>query len=427
MPALAPAAFALAVVVFVSQSGRIGRLDLTAPIVFTALGVVFADVFFTGHVETVWVRTLAELTLALVLFHDAAQVRPRQLRRDARLFARLLALGLPMTMIFGFGAALPLFHSAGIWLALLLAAALTPTDAGLGAATVLNPVVPARVRRLLNVESGLNDGLSTPVVLFAIAAAGASAGSERGALTTALRELVVGLVVGILLGMACGLLLSRAHSAGWLVEELLPIGTLSIPMLTYYGAVGLGGNGFISAFVSGTAFAAAVERRSASESARRAAESSFGLAESLSLVLGYATWTLFGMVGVARLFSIFTWQGLVFACLSLTVLRIGPVALALLGTGFKPRTVLFIGWFGPRGLASVVFALLAAESLGHTPELGAILGAIVTTVLLSVALHGLTAVPWAASYGAWVAREQPTKELAGAADQHGATSPVPGV
>jgi len=415
MPSTGPVVFAVAVVVFVSQSRRFEHANLTAPIFFSAVGAVLSKTLFTGIVDTHLVRGLVELTLALVLFHDAAQVRPRELRPDAGLCSRLLLVGLPLTIAAGYLLGRLMFGVSGAWLALLLAAALAPTDAGLGAATVLNPVVPARVRRVLNVESGLNDGLSTPIVLFAIAGAATSAPSGVDILVAPLRELGLGLVVGVLLGMVCAYLLSTALDRGWLLEELLPIATLVVPLATYYGAVAVHGNGFVAAFVSGTAFAATGDRGSLPPLERKESTQALHLTDSVSLILGYAVWTLFGLVGVAHLGSVLTWAGLGFAVLSLTLLRMAPVALVLLGSGLRVQTKLFIGWFGPRGLASVVFALLATEELDGQPGLSPVLGAIVATVLLSVLLHGATAGPWAARYGAWAERERPTEELDGAA------------
>ena len=194
--------FALLVILFVSQSARLGRVYLTGPIVFVVGGVVLGRTLVSGEVDSATIRTIAEVTLALMLFHDAAQLQPRQLRGSFVFTGRLLLVGLPLTIGAGYFLARGLFPEIGVWLALLLAAALAPTDAGLGAATVLNPVVPVRVRRILNVESGLNDGLATPVVLFAIAAT--AGGQPEDAALHALREMGVGALVGVLAGVLCG-------------------------------------------------------------------------------------------------------------------------------------------------------------------------------------------------------------------------------
>jgi NhaP-type Na+/H+ or K+/H+ antiporter len=399
--------FALLVIVFVSLSARIGRAHLTGPIIFILAGAVLGRTTLSGDADSTVIRTVAEVTLALMLFHDASQLQPRELRGDSGFTLRLLLVGLPLTIGAGYLLAHGLFPDVGVWLALLLAAALAPTDAGLGAATVLNPVVPVRVRRILNVESGLNDGLATPVVLFAVAVA-AGAGPEH-ALPEAVREIAVGVLVGALAGFLSGRLLERARNAGWAQDSLIPIAVLAVPLLSYFGGVEVGGNGYIAAFVAGTAFASA-------QTNVELTHVSLDLTDQVSALLGYAVWTLFGMTAAAHLEVLVRWQTLLFAVLSLTVLRMVPVALCLLGSGLRAPTVLFIGWFGPRGLASVIFALIAYESLEGDPEVSTVIGVIATTVTLSVIVHGVSAAPWAHRYGAWVQRTQPTVETQVAAE-----------
>ena len=365
MPIVGTAVFALVVIGFVAVSRRVGRLHLTAPIVFMAIGYLASRVV-DSTVDAALIRHIAEVTLAVVLFHDAAQVRPAQLRGDVWLCVRLLLIGLPLTMLLGLGAAHLLLPSLAFAYLLLLAATLAPTDAGLGAATVLNPVVPVRVRRVLNVESGLNDGLATPVVLFAIALISVPTGEDGSAVLAALEELLIGAAVGIGFGALAGALLDRAIAREWAEASLVPVATLVVPLLTYYGAVALSGNGFVAAFVSGTAFAWALERTPGPVSKQVEVEGSLLLAEWVSVLLGYLVWALFGFVALGALTEVLTWQAVVFSLLSLTVLRMLPVAIALIGTGFRRPSVLFIGWFGPRGLASGVFSVLAVESLPMT-------------------------------------------------------------
>ncbi len=411
MPGLVTAVFGLAVIGYVAAASRLDRWNVTAPIVFTAAGTVIGVWFWPGTDPTI-VHGIAEITLAMILFHDAAQVRPRQIRSEAGACARLLLIGLPLTIVFGVVTAGWLMPGIGIWLALLVAAALAPTDAGLGAPTVLNPIVPVRVRRVLNVESGLNDGLSTPVVLFAIAAASGSLDGSGHTVVEALLELAGGVLVGVLLGAGSGRLLARAQRAGT-PTELLTIATLAVPVAAYYGSIPAHSNGFVAAFVAGTAFAAGFTRPTDREPVvpADAAERPLLLTAWLSTALSYAVWGLFGVIGVARLFVLVNWSAVVYAVLSLTVLRMLPVALALIGTGFRLPTVAFIGWFGPRGLASVIFALIAVEELDVTDETRAVIGTITVTVLLSVIAHGVTAGPGATRYGRWVQRTRPIEEL----------------
>ena len=399
--------FALMVILFVSQSARLGRVHLTGPIVFVVGGTVLAWTLVRGEADSATIRAIAEVTLALMLFHDAAQLQPRQLRGSFVFTGRLLLIGLPLTIGAGYLVARGLFPDIGVWLALLLAAALAPTDAGLGAATVLNPVVPVRVRRILNVESGLNDGLATPVVLFAIAAT--AGGKPEDAVLHAVRELGLGALVGVLAGVLCGWLLEQARKSCWAQHDLLPIGALAIPLLCYFGAVTLGGNGYIAAFIAGTAFASA-------QTSVQQVNDNLEMTDLVSAFLGYAVWVLFGITAAAHLGSFLHWQTLLFAALSLTVLRMVPVALSLLGSGLRPQTVAFVGWFGPRGLASVVFALITFESLGATPQVTTVLGVITATVILSVIVHGITASPWARRYGDWTHQTKPKIETQHAAE-----------
>ena len=396
--------FAFLVILFVSLSARVSRAYLSGPIVFLVAGGVVGLTLVDPRGEGAAIRTLAEVTLVLVLFHDAAELQPRQLRSDSAFTGRLLLVGLPLTIGAGFLLARALFPEIGGWLALLLAAAVAPTDAGLGAATVLNPVVPARVRRILNVESGLNDGLATPVVLFAVAAAAGSTDDSAGrGFLGAVLELLLGGVVGVVVGYAAGRLVERARTRGWAEKALLPVAVLAVPILCYYGAHGLGGNGFIAAFVAGTAYAA-------SQTGVADVHDTVGYTGLTSAFLGFAVWMVFGVVGAAYLASLVSWQNIAFAVLSLTVLRMVPVALSLLGSGLRPRTVAFVGWFGPRGLASIIFALIAFETLQADPAVATVLGVIATTVVLSVLAHGLTASPWAQHYGAWASRTGPAVE-----------------
>jgi sodium/hydrogen antiporter len=399
--------FALLVLGFTSVSAALGRRLVTAPLAFVTIGAVLG--FAVGPMDesaTEFVKLVAEITLVLILFHDAAQVRPREIGSDGRFYARLLLLGFPLTILLGFLIARMLFPDLPVMMVLLLAAALAPTDAGLGAPTVLNPVVPTRIRRALNVESGLNDGLATPVVLFAIAAlAGEEGLGPRATIASALVEVALGVVAGVAVGAAGGALLgwSRQHRMSTAASRTL--GVLMIPLLAYGAALVVSGNGFVAAFISGTAFAGSAAWIHEEESALLGAEEFAGL-------LGYAVWLVLGLVAVPLVWREAGWRELVFALLALTLVRMLPVALSLLGTHLRPQTVAFIGWFGPRGLASVVFSLIALESLDVDDDLRVVLATICLTVLLSVIAHGFSAQPLASRYGAWVSRVTPPAELA---------------
>jgi len=258
----------------------------------------------------------------------------------------------------------------------------------------------------LNVESGLNDGLATPVVLLGLAMASGEAG-ETGALAVVL-EIIVGVAVGVLVGLGGGRLLNLAGARGWTTHRMQGIGMLALPVIAYTGAVLVEGNGFIAAFVAGIAFgrvAAPVAREKQTEV----------VVESVTDLLGFAVWFLFGAIVGPVIADIPGWQGVLFALLALTVLRMGPVALALVGTRLRLPTVAFIGWFGPRGLASLIFALLSVEELGTDEgslfqDHREVLAVIGLTVVLSVVAHGLTGGPLANRYGRWFERVQPPVE-----------------
>ena len=291
---------------------------------------------------------------------------------------------------------------------------------GPGAATVLNPVVPVRIRRALNVESGLNDGLVTPVVLFAIAAAAGEEGLSAGSVSF---EALIRSRVGCGVGRGGrrsegGLLLGWSRRRGLSTPDTRSLGVLVLPILAYCLVALVGGNGFVAAFVAGTAFTASASWVDDEVSA-------LDRTQGLSELLGFAVWLLFGVAALPVIRDHLGWPGLVFAVLSLTVIRMGPVAVSLIGSGMRVQSVAFIGWFGPRGLASVVFALLAVEDLELNDSLRTAIATLAMTVLLSVILHGLTADVFARRYGDWVERVRPVHETAPATEPRVRRSLVP--
>ena len=373
-------------------SARLERADVTAPIIFIGAGLLLthgplAVLGITPGPETV--RGLAEATLVLVLFADASRVDLRKLRADWTLYARLLAVGLPLTIGLGTLLAFVLLPRTDIWLALLVGAALAPTDAALGAGMILNPLVPERIRRLINVESGLNDGIATPFVAVALAGAATAEHAMGPTPLTALAELAIGVLVGVAVGGAGGWLLQFAFRRGWAAAEAAAPGVLALAACAYASSLALHGNGFIAAFIGGLAFGNTAGQRG---------ESLMTFVEDAGGLVSLLVWLAFGAVAVAPAFTGLTWQTVLYAGLSLTVIRMAPVALALAGSGFSRAATAFIGWFGPRGLASVVFGLLALEDLGHAAAQPAVT-AIGVTVVLSVIIHGATADPLARRYG----------------------------
>jgi NhaP-type Na+/H+ or K+/H+ antiporter len=255
---------------------------------------------------------------------------------------------------------------------------------------IVNPRVPARIRRLINVESGLNDGIATPFV--AVALAGAATAEHATSVTplSEVAELAIGLVVGVAVGGVGGWLLRRARSRGWAATEFAGPAVLGLAACAYASSLALHGNGFIAAFVGGLAFGG---------TAGQPGESLVPFVEDVGGLVSLLVWLTFGAFAVVPAFTNLTWQTALYAGLSLTVIRMAPVALALAGSGLGRRAAVFVGWFGPRGLASVVFGLLALEELGMKASRPAV-AAIVVTVVLSVVAHGATAEPLASRYGA---------------------------
>jgi sodium/hydrogen antiporter len=372
-------------------SARLERFDVTAPITFVVAGLLLTHgplVSLGIQPSHELIKSLAEFTLVLVLFSDASRVGLHELREDAGLYLRLLGIALPLTIGLGTLLALALLGRSSIWLALLVGAALAPTDAALGAGMMTNPLMPAGVRRLINVESGLNDGIATPFVSVAIA--GAAVGGEVAAhgAAVAVADLALGLLVGVAVGGAGGLAVNTARRRGWAAEGFAGSAVLGLAVCAYASALALHGNGFVAAFVGGLAFGTTGGRRG---------EPLMPFVEETGALVSLLVWLAFGAVEVVPAVEGLTWQIVLYAVLSLTVIRMVPVAVALVGARLDRATVVLVGWFGPRGLASVVFALLALEELGRGVA-GRAVSVITITVVLSVVVHGATADPLAARY-----------------------------
>ncbi|WP_051684082.1 cation:proton antiporter [Blastococcus sp. URHD0036] len=381
---------AAAVFLWSAVSARLGRADVTGPIAFVLVGVLLAvSGAVSGDTEPEALRPLVETALVWVLFSDAARVPLHDLRADAGRCARLLGIGLPLTVLAGWALATWLLPGLGGWLALLVAASLAPTDAALGVSVVTDPAVPVRIRRLITVESGLNDGIVTPVVVVALAGAASAEGlADAPGLGEALLELAIGAVVGAAVGAAGGWVLRESQRRGWTDEGVAGIAVLGLAAAAYAAALVASGNGFVAAFCAGLAFGRTAGRRGPAE---------VGFTEQAGELVGLLVWLAFGAVAVPVLVDHADWATLLYAVASLTVVRMVPVALACLGTTMDLRSVLFVGWFGPRGLASLVFALLALEDLG--PDADDAVAVVAATVLLSVVVHGVSASPLAARYG----------------------------
>ncbi|EKF74474.1 sodium/hydrogen exchanger [Alcanivorax hongdengensis A-11-3] len=383
---LLPGIFIVLVFAYGLLSRRLEGSLLTAPMLFTLAGMLVAALLTPtlamesgGHLFL----TVSELTLVLLLFSDACHTNLREFRRDGMLSARLLSVGMLLTILLGAVLAWLLFPSLGLWYAAIVATILAPTDAGLGQVIVSSDRVPEKVRETLNVEAGLNDGLSVPLLLFFIVMTGVHGVSSQGVLLQyVIEQLGYGALVGLVIGGGGGLLLDASRRRGWLSEDGEQMAVLSLPVMALLLAEAVAASMFIAAFVAGLALQWRYRPRSR--------EGRFhGL---LGEWLSYSVFFLFGLLVVGAMASL-RWEYLLYGLLSLTLIRIVPVMMALLGSGLSARQRLFMGWFGPRGLASIVLGLVFLEQHGSGERVSLIGQLVVATVLLSIFLHGLTASP----------------------------------
>ena len=381
------AILAAVVLVYSVVAGRVGRSWLSAPILFTAAGFVVGPLGFDVlrlDITAADLRALAEAALAMVLFTDAAQADLAVVRRTVGLPERLLLMGLPLTIVLGFGVALFIFPSLDVLAAALLAALLAPTDAALGAPVVTNERVPTETREALNIESGLNDGICVPVVVILLDLAIGTEVEHRSlghVFTVIVEEIGIGLLAGIILAAIAVQMLRLAAVRDWLSEHWLHVPVVALAALCFASAQALGGSGFIACFVGGLLFGYLHDRPKDLVSG----------AASTGEVLAMMTWVVFGGPVLARLLDGMTWSMLIYAVLSLTVIRMLPVLLSLAGTGMSTARKLFIAWFGPRGLASVVFAVIVFDA--GVPGRETLAATAACTVLLSIIAHGATANP----------------------------------
>lgn len=367
----------------------------TAPMIFVTAGIIislFIPDQIRDRVEAPWVKLVAELTLILVLFVDASTLDLKALAQQRQLPVRLLLIGLPTTMVLGFLLAVPLFSGENLWMLALMALILSPTDAALGMAVVTSEKVPLRVRQTINVESGLNDGIALPPILVCMAVLAGTYAADANAghwAVFVLKQFLFGPLVGGIVGWAGGYLIELASRRGWMAETYQRLASLPIAVLAFSGAEMIQGNGFIAAYFSGMLLGTKTHIFR---------ERIHGFGETLGQVLVLGIFLLFGLILVPLAYPWWDWTSVVYALLSLTVIRMLPVFLCLLGTGLDFKTVNFIGWFGPRGIASILYLLMAVitiKAAGHER----VFSVIILTVLLSIFLHGISAVPLSKIFG----------------------------
>ena len=401
------ALIAAALLLVAGVSRRLTDTPFTPAMAFVLIGVLVGPLIIdevTVAPTSAAVRTLAEATLAVVLFADASRIKMHALRREYAVPLRLLAIGLPLTIAVGAVLAAGMFAHLNAAEALVLAVLLAPTDAALGQAVVTEPSLPSRIRQGLNVESGLNDGICVPLLLIALAAADVEdkTATSQHAIKIVVEEIGYGILGGVAAGLAVAAVVAVGSrrdliSGSWL--QVIPIAGAG---LAYGLAVALGGSGFIAAFLAGAIFGAVLPHQS--EEASR-------LNEEVGGLLGGVTFLIFGAVLLGPALKHVSWQIALYAVLSLTLVRMLPVAISMIGSGARWETVGFLGWFGPRGLASIVFAVLSVQEANLKGAQTILLTAYLT-VGLSVIAHGITAAPLARRYARWYATHPPDRRPA---------------
>jgi NhaP-type Na+/H+ or K+/H+ antiporter len=395
------AILALFVFIYSMVAGRVERSPISGPMVFVTAGFLmgpFGFGWFDGDVTSEDLRTLADLTLALILFIDAANADMSILKRQFRIPSRMLLLGLPGAIVLGVGFAALIFDRLSLFEAAILGTMLAATDAALGKAVITNKVVPARIREGLNVESGLNDGICVPILLFfiALAVSGSEGGSSESALLLVAEELGIGMAVGLTLALVGTSALSWCWKHGWVSDIWKQVTVVGLAIACFATAQSLHGSGYIAAFTGGLLFGFL-----AKDATHRLVLAGEGTGETLAL----ATWMMFGAMVIPQALPLFSWQVVVYAVLSLTAVRMVPIFLSLVGTGESVSSRLFLGWFGPRGLASIVFAIIVINA--GVPEGRFLALVVVCTVFLSLIFHGISAHPLAK----WIGRKESQTSL----------------
>jgi sodium/hydrogen antiporter len=386
------AIFVVVVFLYSLVSRRLEHTVITAPIVFTSAGMLLILTISGLHevnIKRDTFRELAEIGLVMLLFADAARINLETLQSKERLPLRLLSIGMLLTILLGAIAAHLIFPQLSIWEAGILAAILAPTDAGLGQVIVHSPQVPLRIRQALDVEAGLNDGLSVPFLMFFIAVSQiGTEGAHQALLNYIGEQLGMGALVGLAIGLAGGWLLGQSRRQGWMAESVQQLGLVTLPILSILACEPVGGSMFIAAYVAGLTVQVGF---------RDASALSVEFIDGWGQLFDYFVFFLFGLL-VALAFKHFSLVHVLYAILSLTVVRMIPVAVAVIGTHLSSATVLFMGWFGPRGLASIVLGLVFLEEETHLPGEETIKLVVMATVMLSIFAHGFSALPGIALY-----------------------------
>ena len=382
------AAIAIFVLIFGLISRRLEKSIVTPPMAYVVFGLLISSSAL-GLIQEVKVtneliRVLAEITLAVLLFTDASRIQLKQLRQEYNLPLRLLTIGLPLAIVLGTILAILLFPDLNLWEAAVLSTILAPTDAALGQAIVNSSRIPASIRQAINIESGLNDGICLPILLLFISLAEETESGAAYWLKFASQQVIFGVFIGIAVGYLGIKAIAHSLKRDWIANSFEDLAVLGLSILAYTCAEITGGNGFIAAFVAGL-IVGIVGTKSTLKHLQEFAEAEGQLLTLISFLL-------FGAVMVIPSVNNASWQMWLYAAISLTLVRMISVAIAFCGLKLQPDSTLVVGWFGPRGIASIIYGLLIMEKEGlQGSEL--IFSTMVITVFISIFAHGITAYP----------------------------------
>jgi NhaP-type Na+/H+ or K+/H+ antiporter len=385
-------------------AGRVERSVVTGPMVYIFFGLLAGSTglgILDMDVETVEMRVIADLTLALVLFLDAANADLKVLRTHARIPRRMLSIGLPLSIALGAFVGTLVFPEVSLWEVCILATILAATDAALGKGVVTNEAVPDPIRQGLNAESGLNDGMAVPVLFVFLALATGASGEGQGtalALQLVAEEIGIGIAVAVVLVSLAVQLMKLGRDRNWFTEVWRQIPVVALALACFATAQSLHGSGFIACFVGGLLFGYFAGERT---------HHLVLAGEEIGELLAMFTWIVFGAVFMGYYWTQMTWDVVLYSVLSLTVIRMLPIIISLWGTGEPLEAKLFLAWFGPRGLASIVFMVIVGAA--NLPAESVLVRTVVCTITLCVVAHGLTANPWAAR----LARKMPESQTSG--------------
>ena len=390
----------IGILVIAAVSKRIRETVITLPMLYTLFGLLAAALFSNVIIlryDSPLVQIIAELTLVLVLASDSSRMKIKDLLTYHDLPARLLLLALPLTFVMGTIVGAIVFEGSNIWVLAILAVILAPIDSSLAESSVDNPKVPVRIRQTLNVEGGMDDGITLPfLLLFISLAVSSEIGGETGSfLIFTAQKIGFGIIAGLIMGYLGARYISWGEKSGWMSSQFQKIGWLALVLLTYGAAEFIGGNGFIAAFLFGIVSGNAIERQ---ESERLY---SFAIVENTLLMM--LTFMFYGAVMLYPVLQQITLPIIIYAILSLTLVRMLPVAISLIGTKLRLESILYLGWFGPRGIASIlyVYTVLQAEGL---EKQDVIFSVVMITIFFSVMVHGMSAVPLTNWYARRIAK-----------------------